>query len=185
MKVKPLVRYLGLAGLAGSGKDYTCEWLKENSEFEVVRVAFADGVRAEMAQALDIRDPEKLFTKPYSYEVRRALQWWGTELRRNDDTDYWVIRGMVKAAQIEIAATEPTLIVFTDVRFENEANVIRSRQGRVLEVTADANLREDRSGENIPMHSSEVIDFAVDGEAYNGYGPTPEFLDADMAWLWV
>lgn len=185
MKTKSLVRYLGLAGLAGSGKDYVCQWLKENSEFKVVRVAFADGVRAEVAAFLDVKDPQTLFTKPYSYEVRRVLQWWGTELRRADEPEYWVSLGMGIAEGIAESADVATLIVFTDVRFENEAEAIRSRQGRVLEVTADVNLRGDRSGEVIPMHSSEVIDFAVDGEAYNGYGPVPEFLDADMAWLRV
>lgn len=180
------VKYLGLCGMAGSGKDYTREWLCDNSKHKVIRVAFADGVREEVTEILGIANPTRLFTKPYRKEVRWLLQQWGTELRRAEDPNHWVDYGMAKAERMaseflqrmRVTDTEDKrdlLIVFTDVRFENEAAAITAKGGMVLEVRANVGLRQHRLGGTLPPdHASEEMDFFVDGYVsnnFNGFDP--------------
>jgi len=51
--------------------------------------------------------------------IRSLLQFWGTELRRAQDPDYWVKRTLIPAVE-EIA--QGNSIRITDVRFPNEAS---------------------------------------------------------------
>lgn len=50
-------------------------------------------------------------------EMRTVLQYWGTEVRRRQDSDYWVKRAMVPAVE---AISRGQSVYFTDVRFANE-----------------------------------------------------------------
>lgn len=126
---------IGLTGVAQSGKDSVAQVLVE--EFGYTRVAFADGVR-EMALAidpiiLDLRMGEGGTVWRLSEvvqrmgwdaakendEVRRLLQRIGTDAVRNIlGFDTWVDLGMKKAAEVDGP------VVFTDVRFPNEADAI-------------------------------------------------------------
>ena len=178
-------KYLGLAGEAGAGKDHVYLWLVERSRRTVKRVAYADGVRAEIAEMFGFScETEKaLFSKPYSYEVRRLLQFWGTELRRADDPEHWVKRGIAVAEKI--AAEEPSvLVVFTDVRFDNERAAIQQLGGQVAEVMAPAEVRAGRVGMEVPAHASEEIDFEVDFGIDNGKdGQAPWMPLSAREWL--
>lgn len=179
-------KLLGLCGHAGAGKDYVYAWLKERRTEPTFRVAFADGVRDEVTKLLGLADPGKTFTKPYSKEVRFVLQQWGTDLRRAEDADYWVKYGLGVSSEIEMEyAGEPVLIVFTDVRFENEAAAIRENGGRVLEVQASEKVRTRRlGGVKPPDHASEVMDFEVDGWVLNNIdGGSPSFVKRDIEWV--
>ena len=65
-------------------------------------------------------------------EVRRALQYWGTDVRRGSDPSYWVDRA------VDLALTslgEGVVPYFTDVRFPDEADGLRSIGYRVVRVT--------------------------------------------------
>ena len=61
------------------------------------------------------RDPE------FGPELRRVWQTVGTDLYRADDEDYWV-----KLAEKALQQSTAERVVFTDVRFENEAEFIYS-----------------------------------------------------------
>jgi len=160
------MKVIGLTGYAGAGKDYVCDLLVE--DYDAVRVAFADGVRLEIEDVLspgtfsshDHKLPA-VWAKPYSPEVRKLLQWWGTEYRRAENEDYWVDKGV---GRIQRAGARFNLIVVTDVRFVNEAKAIQGLGGIVLEVAADQAIRARRLGGSLPpAHASEVIDFETDG----------------------
>lgn len=182
-------KFLGLAGQAGAGKDFTREWLCERSSLDVIRVAYADEVRREIAEVLvggRMCELADAFTKPYNIEVRRLLQWWGTDFRRTEDPDYWVKRGIAHAVEIALRAPVDTLVVFTDVRFENEAEAIREQLGGlVFEVRASDEVRAARTGGTVtPAHASEDIDFEVDGEVYNFEdGADPSMPSDFLTWL--
>lgn len=151
---------LGLAGKAGSGKDYVCEgfsqWLL------TARVAFADEVKRECAEEFgEVRPDLNFWAKPTGEEERAILQKWGTDFRRAQDPDYWVKKG---TATIVKAARYAELVVVTDVRFANEAQAIHEAGGFVAEVIAHDHVRAERLGGTLPpTHASEVIDFPVDG----------------------
>lgn len=65
---------------------------------------------------------------------RQIMQWWGTEYRRAAQPGYWVS----KAAQHirwRHKAMGDRLIVITDVRFPDEANLVRFLGGQIWQIT--------------------------------------------------
>jgi len=146
---------VGISGKMAAGKDHFLTQLSERVP-DAVQVSFAFELRKEIMEALESPLPV-LFKKPYSESVRRLLQWWGTDFRRAQDPDYWV----KKAETTAMEHLENGLVpVFTDVRFPNEAQLIRSRQGILVLVTAPEEVREQRLGMTPPNHESET---ALDG----------------------
>lgn len=166
---------IGLCGQAGAGKDFVYRkierWLTALGETSL-RVSLADNVRLEVEGYLNEgRYLPKLWEKPYSTEVRRLLQWWGTDFRRAEDEDHWV---NITAGEIEDIEreNETDVVVVTDIRFGNEADMIRSFGGLLLQVTASRDtLKERLGGEVAPSHPSEVIDFATNGVILNEDSP--------------
>ena len=168
---------LGLAGQQGAGKDFTFERLQRlyGDKRRVRRMAFADGVRREVAREvftalgiqIDRDEGMAHWQRPYTAGQRWLLQQWGTEYRRAQDADYWVKYGM---DYIEQHANDGDLWVVTDVRFRNEAHAIEGWEfqrygGRTALIQATAEERADRIGvtpEELArrsQHASEQIDF--------------------------
>lgn len=136
---------VGLSGYKQAGKDSVADILVRDYGF--IKMSFADPIK-EMVRDLDpmvgwstdsccaecFDDPEPMYLSDlYSYgwtdqmikdseygdEVRRIWQRFGTEVMRDEDSEYWVSRA--KGA-LEVSTAER--VVFTDVRFENEAEFI-------------------------------------------------------------
>jgi len=175
------MKILGLCGKAGAGKDYTYETL-DKLYTGVWRVSFADELRYELNQALSpARILPALWEKPYSEEVRWILQHYGTEYRRDQNPDYWV---NLTEKRLEDFSYDPAaVVVFTDVRFANEADMIRRNGGMVAEVVVrDEALRKARLGGTLPpAHASENMDFAVDAYILND--TKPEVPTLVVRWL--
>lgn len=165
------MKIIGFCGKAGAGKDYVAEAIRQDLDKRDrwgVRVAFADGLKLDIEEALSgnlmgqgfgAPHIDVLWDKPYSDEVRWLLQQWGTELRREQDEDYWARKGMQRADDI-YKMEGADVILFTDVRFDNEARAITEAGGLICMVTADAAIRAERLGGKLPpAHASEVIDF--------------------------
>lgn len=132
---------IGIAGLAGSGKDTVAgllamhgyeriafgdalraeafEWLTGQRSLEPFHVA--DGVRMIPADVLRayyglMQDPAEIYRKPTSPRARLLLQWWGTDFRRAQEDGYWVAR-LLDSIKPGRNYSIP------DVRFPDEANV--------------------------------------------------------------
>jgi len=133
---------IGLCGYAACGKDTAAQVLIE--EFSFQRVAFAEPIK----HALLALDPFVPGTEPGSFlrlselsetldwtkikeypEVRRLMQILGTEVGRNlFDPDIWV-----KLAESKLASTLSVgNTVVTDVRFPNEARLIKRHGGTLV-----------------------------------------------------
>lgn len=133
---------IGLSGYAQTGKDTIAQHLVNEHGF--TRIAFADPIR-EALYALNpkINDIPSLpgmslswlvdkmgweGVKQESQEVRGYLQRMGTEVARNQwGNDFWVDLAMKKADDFGN-------VVITDVRFPNEYNAIKYRNGQVWRV---------------------------------------------------
>lgn len=82
--------------------------------------------------------------------VRRALQYLGTDVRRNVDNNYWVKR-------FHENLTVDGFVFVTDVRFPNEADSIIEHGGKVLRLEPPVEVVAERTAQRDGMsYSSEA-----------------------------
>lgn len=141
---------VGLSGYAGAGKDSVADILVRDHGF--TKMAFADQLKLvveildpilgfHQEQCCDCDECEQEIEEVrlstllaygmtqeeikrdfmYGPELRRVWQYVGTDIVRAIDEDYWVNRSFEALKE-----TTAERIVFTDVRFENEADAIFS-----------------------------------------------------------
>lgn len=158
---------IGLLGKKQSGKDTAASAFMAiyGARVSIDRLAFATALKAEVAAHLNISVAQLEIDK---LKHRKLLQWWGTEHRRQTYGDtYWVSR--VEAA-LDASTTQVTVI--TDVRFPNEAEMIKRRGGRLLRVCRPLVDKADQ-------HASEkVMDGYRCNTAFNNGGS----ID-DLGWV--
>ena len=64
---------------------------------------------------------------------RQIMQWWGTEYRRAATPGYWVSKAAQHIHWLH-KALQTRLLVITDVRFEDEATLVRSLGGQLWQI---------------------------------------------------
>lgn len=137
---------IGLIGYARSGKDTFAQHMVNDYEF--TKLAFADpmrealqrldpiirigdGLTMNLSQALSSLDWEDL--KMISPDVRPLMQKMGTEVGREMlGENVWVNLAMKKAEQHDN-------VVFSDVRFLNEAEAIKAAGGLIFRIVRPGN----------------------------------------------
>jgi hypothetical protein len=144
-------RLIGITGKAGSGKDTIGEYLDEMYCYR--RISFAQPIRNGVSAMLELSS--ECFQHPLKEQVlanigkspRQLLQTLGTEWGRNlVHPDLWLI---LAKESIERAWADGFGVAITDVRFENEAAMVRDLGGTVWHVF--------RSSAGTPhRHTSEV-----------------------------
>ena len=150
---------IGLSGYAQSGKDTVAELLCLNYEYE--RRAFADPIRHALMMLnpkLDSITRVSDYVDDYGWEmakrnpeVRRLLQVLGTEVGRKMMGDnVWINMGTRDLNHID-------KVVFSDVRFPNEAEAIKKLGGSVWRIN-----RRNQGAVN--THPSEI---AMDNYMFN------------------
>lgn len=130
------MQLIGIAGRAGAGKDTIADYLVREHRF--LKLSFAGPLKAMLA-VIDMPEPADRALKEqpvpgFDFSWREAAQTLGTEFGRGLDPDIWV---KVMEKKLRHFADDAR-IVFSDVRFENEAAMIRKLCGRVLHVTGRA-----------------------------------------------
>lgn len=143
---EPRRPWVGIYGPAGVGKDTLADAFVRHFEFS--RVAFADPLR-EMALAIDpyvhtVNKTARLSTvieeegwdgaKRAHTDVRRFLQRLGTEGLRAYAPSFWTDL----AWETALGLGGP--VVFPDVRFETEADMIVSEGGVIVQIEGDPTL---------------------------------------------
>lgn len=178
------VNLIGICGFAQSGKDTAAAAL---TEIGWTRIAFADPLRegalgCDPIVGYEVVKTERRFSAPWGRtkavplrlsdlvraqgwdkakqnpEVRRFLQRYGTEGGRHvHGPDCWT-----KIAEDRLACVLASggRAVITDVRFDNEAEMIRDRGGLVVRISRPNNKQVNR-------HVSENLNFKVDHCIYN------------------
>lgn len=99
--------------------------------------------------------------------VRRALQYLGTDIRRNSDNDYWVKRFHENMNDFD------GYIFVTDVRFPNEADSIVNAGGKVLRLEPPAEIVAERTALRDGMKYSSNAHQHVSETALDDY---PNFI---------
>lgn len=128
---------IGLTGRKGSGKDTAAYVLTQDPRLGFHKAAFADALRDIVRIAFGLSDLELhdrvLKEKPldrWPYQSpRHLLQFVGTDLFRENWPDVWI-----HALRHRILSRPHQNYVITDVRFPNEADMIRSMGGSVIRI---------------------------------------------------
>lgn len=132
------MKIIGITGVARSGKDTLATYLVEHHGFS--RIALADPLREFVSSIADIPF-EQLLDGPAKEQPvdwlggrtpRYMMQTLGTEWGRNKvDREVWL---KVARRRIEKAARWGESVVIPDVRFDNEAEMVRQMGGEVIQV---------------------------------------------------
>jgi len=154
-------RVIGISGKIGAGKDAVAAHLVKK-DFRVVR--FSDSLKEEVLRILP-KTCREIYRASYSTAsgtatdeelrrmlwddkppiIRRLLQEWGTDLRRNENPSYWITKWEEK---VESLLAIGSSIVSPDVRFLNEHGAVKKFGGEILRV--------DRPGVVLGDHVSEL-----------------------------
>lgn len=77
-----------------------------------------------------LSDPS-LTAKSRTQSVREALQYWGTNVRRGADPDYWVKKVRQRVYEL-LDADNKNVIIISDARFPNELDMVKSLCGKII-----------------------------------------------------
>lgn len=140
---------VGVAGPAGAGKDTVGDWLVRYHGFE--KRAVAGTLKAGLA-AMGLPEPHDRAQKEkiipgLDFSWRDAAQKLGTEWGRALNPDLWLLL-IQQHVQVCLVAGQP--LVITDIRFDNEAAMVRHHGGLILHVTG---RKADMAGKE--FHASE------------------------------
>jgi hypothetical protein len=148
---------VGITGKAGAGKDTIADYLETGHGF--IRLSFASTLKAMMAAAgmpePARRENKELPVPGFGFTWREAAQRLGTEWGRGLDQDIWV-KLVEQRLRTEFQGSR---VVLSDVRFENEAAMIRHLGGILLHVVG----RAADLGANAAHASEAGVKFSFSG----------------------
>ena len=140
---------IGIAGPAGAGKDTVADFLV--SHYNFTKLAFAGPLKEMLAAGgfpEPVRELKEAKIEGFDFTWRQAAQQLGTEFGRALDPDIWT---KIIDRRIDVLAEQRKRVVISDVRFENEAVLIRKRGGYIIHMV---NRRSDLGGAG--GHASEA-----------------------------
>lgn len=129
-------KLIGLAGKAGAGKDTVADYLWEKEE--AIKIAFADALRAAACSIFGLgscnftdRGLKEAEVEYWGMSPRRMLQLLGTEATKPVfGDDIWLKRWFLSYS----AVRDTDHVVVPDVRFDVEAEALRSLGGRIIHI---------------------------------------------------
>lgn len=141
------MKIIGLSGKMGVGKTTVANMIKELVP-GAERVAFGDLLKREVAERFDV----PLFTLYWNKNAelragvhrlsrgwpverpimtaRELLQWYGTDLIRAENPDYWIV---AMREHLRSLRGVP-LVVIDDARFPNEAELVKELGGTLVRI---------------------------------------------------
>ena len=157
---------IGLTGYAQSGKDTVAKILVD--QYGYTRIAFADKIRDFLYETNPMYDSiagEPLFVKArvdrdgwevakQSPHIRRLLQNSGVAARKIFGEGFWVHEAM--KSMLEDPRPDMNYVI-TDVRFFNEADMIRANNGQIWRIK-----RIGVDAVNAHVSESQMDDYPVD-----------------------
>lgn len=161
------MKIIGFTGTMGCGKSTAIDCLKRFQKNEVFNVKFAQPLY-DMQEFIYERI-KFAYIRPETFvKDRKLLQWIGTEWGRDTiSKTLWV--DLWKAASVELNYYNPNgIIVCDDVRFDNEAETIRSLGGHIIKINSQKALDRITTNNGISGHQSEagldptLVDYQVD-----------------------
>jgi hypothetical protein len=139
---------IGICGKKFSGKDTMADYLVSRYGFK--KMAYADGLKKACRELFMFSEEQcsnprlKEVTDPrWGISPRTAFQMVGTDwVRHQFRRDFWVQRMRVHLEE-EIRKDPSVRIVVSDVRFENEKDLLQEKNGVVCGVHRSSNRHHD------------------------------------------
>lgn len=136
------MRLIGIAGPARAGKDTLASYLLDNLDDDWSRSSFADPLK-DMLRAIGVDcsdDKKAVVSDDYGVTPRHMMQTLGTEWgRQTIDNDIWV------KAFARLNAGK--CVIVPDVRFENEAELVREH-GVLIHLVGRGGIEGNHVSEN-------------------------------------
>ena len=108
---------------------------------------FVEGTNEERHLRETLKHPD------YNKTCRELMQFIGTDLFRNQlDDNIWV--NIIKN---KIESNKMNKYVIADVRFDNEAEMIKSLGGYIIQITRDTQIKSDHISENGISYEPDLI----------------------------
>ena len=183
---------VGLVGFKHSGKSTVAKYLE--SKYGFYRHNFKDALIEEIKQNFPdlLREIAKLYTVsterlnnidwPFEEKptlIRALMQNYGTEVRRNENVNYWVNKWETALRDMSARRVLPENIVTDDVRFLNEAKVIKVWDGIIIRVICTG-INDGGSHESETQQTQIVADHTIE-VAYGEHDKLQEKIDEIMA----
>lgn len=181
--MRPVV--IGIGGKIGAGKDVIARHLQVHYNFQVIR--FADDLKEEVLRIMrrtlveiwkiyhtgSVFDASMFLGEPTEVDlrrmvwdekppiIRRMLQEWGTELRRNEDPDYWI---KLWSAKVKKCLDSGISVAAPDTRFKNELEAVKAFNGFFVRTIRPGSQGGDHASE------TELDHVEADHTFYNTKG---------------
>lgn len=165
----PLI--IGIAGQKRAGKDSVAAALSYGAErehgegFVAWRESFAKPIRSFVASLLGVSLVELEDLKESPVEIfdgktpRQMMQTLGTEWgRKMVHENIWLLAAKIRIQQAVDNGAAPDLVLFTDVRFDNEAQMIRDMSGVVLYIKRPATDKAEAEHASEAGISAALVD---------------------------
>ena len=156
---------IGLTGPAGSGKDTVGSMLETYYGFE--RYALASPIKKMLAaigfdeRTYNNRELKEAVVPWLGVSYRHLAQTLGTEWGRAMNDQFWLLLAQQRWNQTLASSTSPGLAI-TDVRFENEAALVRSCGFLIHIHGRQADLGEAKSHVSEAGVKPASVDFRID-----------------------
>lgn len=176
------MKLFGIAGRKGHGKDTIADVI--GSEFTVVRRAFADPMRRAVGEIFGLshelmtdRQLKETYIPFWEASPRQIMQRFGTEAVRDVmGSDVWVKRAELELETILAEqASHPlpaAVVIFTDVRFANEAEFIHRNGGIVIEVHRPNHGTHDVHSSEQPLPRALVNSMITNDQSLEAFAQT-------------
>lgn len=151
---------IGLAGLAGSGKDTVAKFL---TDYE--KIAFADPLKESCKILFNLSDKQlsdrtlkETVDSRYGKSPRQLMQLVGTDILRRIDPDLFVERARER---IEMIGGN---VIISDVRFENECKMIKEKGGIIINIVRNIDLIESHKHESENQNIKKYFDYVIEND---------------------
>jgi hypothetical protein len=161
------MRIIGFTGGMGVGKSTAISILNETfHDRPVFLVKFAQPLY-DMQEYIYTRIDKVVKRSEDFKKDRKLLQWLGTDWGRDTiKQDLWVAIWKAEVESI-FEDYDDAVVVCDDVRFDNEAEAIKSLGGHIIKLVRDNNTLHAEGGEGFKKHQSEAgisenfLDFTI------------------------
>lgn len=166
--------YLGVGGLARSGKDLYCKIASNiltQSGYTVKKYAFADTLKNDVKPFLWDCCGVNVWTDDTETktDIRDFLVWYGTTFWRKRDPNKWINK---IEESIGLESNLVDIVFVSDVRYPNEADWIHKKNGFLVHISKFVNSFGEIKFQKAPNKQEEINDPIV-----------KSYSDSKIEWL--